>query len=185
MLPVKIFGLHVDPGSDTAVVLLGEVGEHDDVTRVLPIFIGPVEARAIMIGLSSTPPPRPGTHDLFAEVLRTANLQLLGVEVTGLHDGTFFADLLLNTPRGAVRVSARPSDGIALAIRCGAGIAVADEVLDDAAVQVVHEASEPFDEKEVERIVTDFQQFLATAEPSDFSEPPEQLGPEPPAEDTP
>lgn len=137
MIPVQIFGLHVDPGSGASVVLLGEVGGGHEVTRVLPIFIGPAEATAIVIGLSGVQPPRPGTHDLLAEVLRIGHLELSGVEVTGLHDGAFHADLLLNTPEGPRRMSARPSDGIALAIRCGAGIAVAGEVLNDAAVPVV------------------------------------------------
>ena len=178
MIPVQIFGLHFDPGSGASVVLLGEVGGDHEVTRVLPIFIGPAEATAIVIGLSGVQPPRPGTHDLLAEVLRIGHLELSGVEVTGLHDGAFHADLLLNTPEGPRRMSARPSDGIALAIRCGAGIAVAGEVLNDAAVPVVHEADEPFDENEVEKIVAEFQDFLTTAEPSDFAEPPpDEVGP--------
>ncbi len=165
MVPVQIVGLHVDPASGVSVVLLGELGE---VKRVLPIFIGPAEASAIAVGLSGVVPSRPLTHDLLLDVLRTSRSTLDAVEVTELRQGTFLADLVVSSADGEQRISARPSDGIALAVRCAARISVADQVLDDAAVPVDHNVGEPFADEEVEEIVADFQRFLASAEPADF-----------------
>ncbi len=45
---------------------------------------------------------------------------------------------------------------------------MAEHVLEEAAVPVQHPAHEPFDESEVEAIVEEFQEFLATATPQDF-----------------
>ena len=184
MVPVQILGVHLDPHSDMSLVLLGEVGE---VTRVLPIRIGPAEAQAIVIGMAGATPPRPGTHDLMVEMMRHAGVELVGVDVTELREGTFIAELLLETPNGSTRMSARPSDGIALAVRFGVRIAVDAVVLDEAAVTVEHEPDMPFAEAEIEAIVGEFQEFLATAEPSDFAGeqpdfPPVEHEPEPGAE---
>jgi uncharacterized protein len=167
MIPVHIVGLHIDPESGVSVVLLGEFGE---ITRVLPIFIGPAEASAIAVGLSGQMPARPLTHDLLLDVLRTSRSTLDAVEVTELRQGTFLADLVVSVADGERRISARPSDGIALAVRCAATIRVADQILDDAAVPVHHNVGEPFADDEIEEIVSDFQCFLASAEPADFLE---------------
>ena len=165
MVPVQILGLHLDQASGTSIVLLGEIGE---VTRVLPIFIGPAEANAIAIGLAAIQTPRPGTHDLLIEVMHTGGLHLIAVEVTELREQTFVADLVITSPEGEQRVSARPSDAIALAVRCQVPIVVSAVVLDQAAVRVEHEADQPFDDDEVDQIVEEFRDFLAGTEPADF-----------------
>ncbi|NND73735.1 MAG: bifunctional nuclease family protein [Ilumatobacter sp.] len=177
MVPVQILGVYLDPNSGSSIVLLGEPS---DVTRVLPIFIGPAEAQAIAIGIAEVEMPRPGTHDLMVEIINRWHARLVEVDVTELRDGTFFAELELATADGTQRVSSRPSDGIALAVRVGAPIMVAQRVLDTAAVGVERGDDEPFDAAQIEAIVAEFQDFLATAEPEDFGAPGG-----PPAEETP
>jgi uncharacterized protein len=178
VIPVQIVGLQFVPDSVVSVVLLGELGESGEVKRVLPIFIGPAEASAIVVGLSGTVPHRPLTHDLLLDVLRTSHGKLTGVEVVELRQGTFLADLVVSADNGERRISARPSDGIALAVRCAATISVADQVLDDAAVPVTHNVGEPFADEDIEQIVTDFQNFLMSAEPADFLEGDDDRPPE-------
>ena len=162
---VEIFGLFVDPGSGSSIVLLGEANE---VTKVVPIFIGSAEARAIALGMQGVTPLRPGTHDLTANVIDLLDAKLERVTVTALRGGTFLAELELLTPNGVERLSTRPSDGIALAVRLGVEVCVEKSVLDEAGIEIEHETDQPFEDAEIEEIVSEFQEFLATAEPSDF-----------------
>ncbi len=165
MKVVEVLGVHADQLSATTVVFLGQP---ETPTRVLPIFIGPVEARAILLGLSDVEAPRPGTHELMGHVLDACDAELDRVAVTELVDGTFHAILELTTPSGSTNVSARPSDAIALAVRTGAPVLVADQVLAEASVEIQHAPDEPFEEEEIEAIVAEFEQVLETATVSDF-----------------
>ena len=165
MIAVQIVGLQLDAAFRAPVVLLGE---SDTPTRVLPILIGPAEAQSIAFAASGLTPSRPGTHDLMITLFEKLDSQLEEVAVTELVDGVFFAELFVETPTGLHRVSSRPSDGIALAMRVGAPIVVASKVLEEAAVAVRRERSEPFSDEEIDTIVADFQDVLESAEPSDF-----------------
>jgi len=170
MIPVQIVGLHRDAQSGASILLLGEFESN---ARVLPIFIGPTEARAIALAAQDITPPRPFTHDLLIDVIEALDAELVQVEITELRDGTFFAELEVVTSGETHRISTRPSDGIALAVRRQAPILVSPDVLDSAAVGVQREGDEEFDEEEVEAIVSEFQDFLSTATPDDFYEPPQ------------
>lgn len=169
MVPVEILGMQVDRESGASVVLLGESNE---VTRVLPIFIGPAEATAIAIGLADVTPPRPGTHDLLLDVMAAGGSELLSVEVVALERGTFLAELEVETAGGVQRIDARPSDAIALAVRLGVPIMAAVDVLDAAAV-VVEREDAALSEEEIEHVIAEFQDFLESTEPADFVSPPD------------
>jgi bifunctional DNase/RNase len=102
--------------------------------RTLPIVIGSGEAQAILLELKGMEFPRPLTHDLFRNVLAELGVTLVKVEVTELREETFFAMLHLDGPAGRITVDARPSDALALALRCGAAIHVAEAVMAKAGV---------------------------------------------------
>ena len=95
------------------VVLLKDLEGH----RILPIWIGPSEARAIALELEGATPPRPLSHDLLLSTLRLANAHVMRVVINDLMDETFFATIELDTPDGVKLIDARPSDAIALAVR--------------------------------------------------------------------
>jgi bifunctional DNase/RNase len=135
------------------IVLLKEV----DGERYLPIWIGAGEATAIAYEQQGVKPPRPLTHDLMRDILAALHAPLQAVEITELKDSVFFADLLLGE---GVRVSARPSDSIALALRVGAPIRCADDVLAEAGILIPDEYQD-----EVER----FREFLDQVQPEDFA----------------
>ena len=98
------------------VVVLKERGSD----RYLPIWIGQPEADAIALRLQSVKAPRPLTHDLLGSVLAVVGASLARVEVVGLENDTFYARLILTMPDGAEEeVDCRPSDAIAVAVRCG------------------------------------------------------------------
>ena len=109
------------------VLLQEQQGEQ----RLLPIMIGGAEASAIHYALEGMEPPRPLTHDLFVNVLQRLGVTLDRVVVTEIRDHTFYADLHLVTPSGPQIVSSRPSDAIALAVRFGAPLFAAEELLDE------------------------------------------------------
>lgn len=124
--------------------------------RYLPIWIGAVEATAIAFAQQGVVPPRPLTHDLLRDVLETLNSPIQEVRITELRDGVFYSVLDLGN---GVEISARPSDAIALAMRSGAPILGAEDVLSEAGIQVPDE-----EEDEVEA----FREFLDTVTPEDF-----------------
>ncbi|MGM0399121.1 MAG: bifunctional nuclease family protein [Halobacteriota archaeon] len=116
------------PDGPTPVVLL-DVGHVDD---VLPIFIGFEEAVSIARGMDAADIGRPLTHDLTLDIVEELGGRVDRVVVTEVRDGTFIAELHLNSPREDVVVDARPSDSLALAARTGAPIEVAKAVFEDA-----------------------------------------------------
>jgi len=102
--------------------------------RSLPIFIGVPEAQAIAMELNGAKPARPLTHDLVKNVLDVLEGRLDHVEVHDLKDGTFFGRLVLSFEGQRLEVDSRPSDAIAVALRCKAPVLVAQQVMDEAGV---------------------------------------------------
>lgn len=164
MIPMEVLGLQIESASGAPVLLLRERSG----SRILPVFIGPTEAMAISLGLEGAEPPRPRTHDLLLATLHELGASVTKVEVTELSEGTFFAELELNGPDGTLRVSSRPSDAVALAIRSKAPVFVAEDVLAEAGV--VAEEDDADDADEVEEVVEDFRAFLDEIDPADFGE---------------
>jgi len=103
--------------------------------RFLPIWIGPWEANAIAMRLQGLAPERPLTHDLFAGVLAELGVTIREVVIADLTDETFHARILLETAGRILEIDSRPSDALALAVRTGARIFAAEEVLDRAGVE--------------------------------------------------
>jgi bifunctional DNase/RNase len=120
---VKVAGT---PSGAVPVVLLGTEDSED----VLPIFVGFDEAVAIRRGLDADTIDRPLTHDLLLDVVEELGGRVTSVVVSDLRDGTYIADLHLETPRGETVVDARPSDALALASRTEGDIAVDEDVFD-------------------------------------------------------
>ena len=85
--------------------------------KILPIWIGPGEARAIALELEGATPPRPLTHDLLLTTLHLGQAHVMRVVINDLMDDTFYATIELDTPDGVRLIDSRPSDAIALAVR--------------------------------------------------------------------
>jgi bifunctional DNase/RNase len=122
---VDILGLSSSPSSGGAYALiLKEVNG----PRRLPIIIGAFEAQSIALEIEGIKPPRPLTHDLIKSIIDILGGDLMDVYINELRDGTFYARLNLDTQE----IDSRPSDAIALAVRFGVPIYVADKVMDEA-----------------------------------------------------
>ena len=103
-------------------------------SRSLPIFIGVPEAQAMVIHLGGVEPPRPLTHDLLKNLLGVLEARLDRVEVRDLKNDTFFGRLVLSLKGQTLEVDSRPSDAIALALRCDVPILVSEHVMEAAGV---------------------------------------------------
>ncbi|MGD8451322.1 MAG: bifunctional nuclease family protein [Phycisphaerae bacterium] len=101
-------------------------------SRTLHIVIGLTEALAIDRRLKGLRTQRPMTHDLLANVIDTLSAELEKIVVNDLHEGTFYAQLILRSHGELVDVDSRPSDAIALGVASDVPIYVEDEVLDAA-----------------------------------------------------
>ena len=161
MAEVRVVGIRVDQPANQPVLLLREASGD----RMLPIWIGPTEANAIILEQQGVEPVRPLTHDLFRDVIGALGHSLKEVRIVDLQEGTFYAGMVFNND---VRVSARPSDAVAIALRMGVPIYVEDAVLDEAGLLIPdendEEASGAVREDEVEK----FKEFLDSISPDDF-----------------
>ncbi|GAA0212077.1 MULTISPECIES: bifunctional nuclease family protein [unclassified Aeromicrobium] len=153
MRELDVVGVRVEMPTNQPLVLLRE----SDGVRYLPIWIGAVEASAIAFAQQGDATPRPLTHELMQRVVEVLGDELDEVRITDVQDGVFFASLVFGS--GAT-VDARPSDSIALALRTGARIVCAEDVLDEAGI-----ASTTDEDQQVER----FRAFLDDVEPEDFA----------------
>jgi len=122
---VKVAGVTVDPATKSPIVVLRD----PESGNVVPIWIGLLEANAIALALEGTTLPRPMTHDLMKSILHVTGMRLRSVEISDIREGTYFAVLHLEENGEKTEVDARPSDAIALALRCGAKILITEAVL--------------------------------------------------------
>ena len=122
---VTVAGVTVDPVTKSPIVVLRE----PETGNVVPIWVGLLEANAIVLALEGTEMPRPMTHDLMKSILHATGMRLLSVEIADIRENTYFALLHLEWNGESVHLDARPSDAIALALRCGARILVSETVL--------------------------------------------------------
>jgi len=158
---MELVGVRVEIPANTPMVLLQEQdGEH----RLLPIYIGSPEAASIHYALEGVDPPRPLTHDLFVTVIDRLGAALTKVVVTEVRDHTYYAELHLTVGDDEQVISSRPSDAIALAVRCEAPLFASSDLLDD-----VGQLPEPEPEEEAEEIIDEFKDFIESVSPDDFA----------------
>ncbi|MFM8381429.1 MAG: bifunctional nuclease family protein [Actinomycetota bacterium] len=172
MVPLELLGVRMEVIGNVPVVFLRE---REGLRRLLPIYVGVPEASSIQLAVEGREAPRPLTHDLMVNVLGALGAVLDKVVITDVDDGTFFAELHLQTRTGAVTVSSRPSDGIALAVRAGANIYCEPDVLDEAGrVADIEEVEEqpsgpvPVSEETQRELLGEFRDFLEGINPEDF-----------------
>ncbi len=171
MVEVRLRAVRVDLQSNTPVLLLQEP---EGLGRTLPIFIGAPEATAIAFALQGMATPRPMTHDLIADLLEALGSEVLRVVVTELRDSTYYAEIVLRQGGVEIAVSSRPSDAVAVAVRTGAPLFVADELMDVEGIMLAvdeedSEGSGEAPDGNPEEIVGEFRSFLDTINPEDFS----------------
>ena len=126
MIQVELVRIMIQDNHHGQVIFLKECGGD----RSFPIVIGVFEAFAIKRKIDGETLPRPMTHDLLASVIGEMGGELERIVINDLSDNTFFARLVIRRDGAEIEVDSRPSDAIALAVRNGAAIFVAEHVLD-------------------------------------------------------
>lgn len=128
MIHVKVAGLSL---SNLGFVILLK-GDPDP--RTLPIFIGGAEAQSIALWIEKVQIPRPLTHDLLKNILDCMECRLMRVVIRDVVDSTFYAVLVVEHDGVETEIDARPSDAIALGLRCSAPIYVTAQVMNKSGV---------------------------------------------------
>jgi uncharacterized protein len=159
MYEMVIYGVSFDLVGKQPIVLLKTA----EGNKYLPIWIGHPEAAAILMRLQGASTPRPMTHDLVTEMLSQLDAEVVRITVTELKENTFYASITVSQNGSEIEIDSRPSDAIALAVRAEAPIFVADQVIDESAIE--------FEGEEVneEEVVDEFRKFLDNVSPDQFA----------------
>lgn len=171
LIEMTVDSIRVHMPTGQHVVILKE----KDAERYLPIWIGINEANAIALRITGITPERPITHDLLVNVLSATDVHVERVVVTSLSNDVFYARILAHTDGRTLDIDARPSDAIAIAVRVGAQIFVAAEVLDKAGVlpeAEKEETGEKSEEVEInEEKLAIFREMVNSMDLPDLDEP--------------
>ncbi|MCA2002967.1 MAG: bifunctional nuclease family protein [Chloroflexi bacterium] len=130
MVEVVIDSIRVHLMAPQRVLVLKQV----NALRYLTVWVGPYEAEAITIALQEVEVARPLTHDLLKNVFSIFNARILRVEIVKLQDDIFYGNIVAETESGELRIDARPSDAIAIAVRAHVPIFVHADVMDAAGI---------------------------------------------------
>jgi bifunctional DNase/RNase len=130
MVEVVIDSIRVSLISQQRIVILREV----NADRYLPIWIGIYEAEAIALALQDVEVARPLTWDLLKNIFSILDARIIRVEVTSLHDDTYYGNIVAEVDGRKLDIDSRPSDAIALAVRAHVPILVSRPILDSVGV---------------------------------------------------
>ena len=125
-IEMKVTGLTIDPFTSMPIIILKDMEEK----CALPIWIGLIEASAIATEIENIKLSRPMTHDLLKNILESSNIKVRRIEVSDLADNTFYSKIWFSTEKKEFVLDSRPSDAIALALRCKAPIFVSKSVVE-------------------------------------------------------
>jgi bifunctional DNase/RNase len=138
MREMTLYGVSFEPIGKQPIVLLKTA----DDDKFLPIWIGHNEAAAILMKLQGATAPRPMTHDLLNDVISELQGEIVKVTVTELRENTYYARITIVQNGREVEIDSRPSDAIALAVRCDAQIFATEDVVAESAIDFQTEDDE-------------------------------------------
>lgn len=143
---LEIMGMSYSESQTGAYVLI--MGDKNSQRR-LPIVIGSNEAQNIAMGIERQKSSRPLTHDLFLNFALNFNINLKEVVINRFREGVFYAVLVCEQHGELSMIDARPSDAIALAVRCGCGIFAYESVMDEAGI-IMDDENQILDDEETD-----------------------------------
>lgn len=142
-IEVSVLGLSSSPAGNNAYSLILKELEGE---RRMPIIIGAFEAQAIALEMEGVMPPRPMTHDLFKDFIKSVGAELSEVFINDLIEGTFYSKLIFDSH--GLEIDSRPSDAIAMAVRFNAPIFVNSTIIDETGI-IPNVGSEPVENMEL------------------------------------
>ena len=126
MIKVEIEGIVLNLLNKSPVVIL-----KSKTGKILPIVVGIFEAQSILFVLEEAVFPRPLTHDLMKNIINSSGCKFVRLEISMIKENTYYANIIVQKGEETVKIDARPSDGIALALRFKAPIFVEENLLED------------------------------------------------------
>jgi bifunctional DNase/RNase len=175
LVNMEVVGVRIEMPSNQPIVLLKEI----EGSRFLPIWVGAVEATAIAFAQQGLAAQRPLTHDLISNILEVADLTMTAVHITELKDGIFYAEIQIRDSQSALlKVSARPSDAIAIALRTKSNILADSDLLDLVGIDIperllevegVEDISGSKEGAAADLDLERFREFLDQINPEDFA----------------
>ena len=153
---VEVNSIRLEESSETPILLLLDPSTQ----KVLPIWIGTIEAVSIAYAQEGVLHDRPQTHDLLLNMVEALDGTINEVNISNIEENTYFADIILNTLNGTVTLSARPSDAIALALRSNIPVTVNQDVFETNSIDLIIDNSNEIEE---------FKEFIKDIKPEDFS----------------
>ena len=153
---VEVNSIRLEESSETPILLLLDPSTQ----KVLPIWIGTIEAVSIAYAQEGVLHDRPQTHDLLLNMVEALDGTINEVNISNIEENTYFADIILNTINGTVTLSARPSDAIALALRSNIPVTVNQDVFETNSIDLIIDNSNEIEE---------FKEFINDIKPEDFS----------------
>ena len=153
---VEVNSIRLEESTETPILLLLDPSTQ----KVLPIWIGTIEAVSIAYAQEGVLHDRPQTHDLLLNMVEALDGTINEVNISNIEENTYFADIILNTINGTVTLSARPSDAIALALRSNIPVTVNQDVFETNSIDLIIDNSNEIEE---------FKEFIKDIKPEDFS----------------
>ena len=139
---VEVNSIRLEESSETPILLLLDPSTQ----KVLPIWIGTIEAVSIAYAQEGVLHDRPQTHDLLLNMVEALDGTINEVNISNIEENTYFADIILNTINGTVTLSARPSDAIALALRSNIPVTVNQDVFETNSIDLIIDNSNEIEE---------------------------------------
>ena len=170
MVKVEIEGVVLNLLNNSPVVILKSAEG-----KVLPIVVGIFEAQSILFSLEEAVFPRPLTHDLMKNIIEDMGYKFKGLEIYGVKENIYRANMLLDGAEGVKKIDCRPSDGIALALRFDAPVFAAEKLMEKIEIIKNYEGKQflksnaldrPIDRKEAE----DFRKVIENISAKEFWE---------------
>tara|TARA_B100001123_G_scaffold337926_1_gene382377 strand:+ start:45 stop:524 length:480 start_codon:yes stop_codon:yes gene_type:complete len=155
-IKVEVNSIRLEESSDTPVLLLLEPNSN----KVLPIWIGTIEAVSIAYAQEGILHERPQTHDLLINIIEAMECSIQEVNISDIKDNTYFANIVLNTSQGLVTLTSRPSDAIAIALRSNINVTVNEDVFINNCIDILYDNIDEIEE---------FKNFIDTIKPEDFT----------------
>ena len=152
---VEVNSIRLEENTESPIMLLLDPSSQ----KVLPIWIGTIEAVSIAYAQEGIKHPRPQTHDLLVDVIESLNDKLDEVIISDLIDNTYFAEIVIINDNGKTSLSCRPSDAIALALRTDTKISVNIDLFLSNSIDLIHDKTNEIEE---------FKTFIENIEPEDF-----------------
>lgn len=117
----------------------------------LLIWIGPTEAEAIAVKMQGMTVPRPLTHDLLVDLVKSVGGTFEHILVNDLQNETFYAKIVIRIGDRTHEIDSRPSDAMAVAVRAEVPIYVSDQVMEKAGISMDQETGQPAPESSDDR----------------------------------